>query len=285
MSTENERERVQLGAAQQQQQGDPTELLPGDPGYAPPVASVPLPSLGKVYPADSPLHGRSALDVRAMTARDENILTSRPLLKKGTAIGSLIRACVLDKSVDPDEMLVGDRNAVLVALRVSAYGADYEVEVQCPSCERRFKNTFVLDRLPLRQLTVDPVEPGKNRFAFTLPVIKKEVIFGLMTGASERAARQAADEGRAKVSPGAPEENVTMALLHHVQRIGAVTDRTRLSRIIPALPAADSKALRRHIEKITPGVVMVQSITCPDPACGETSEVAVPMGTEFFWPE
>src|SRR5260221_13383200 len=107
-----------------------TPLVGGEDGiFTAPVQSVALPSKGVAYPTTSPLFRCESLDIKAMTASEENILSSRALLKKGTAITALLRSCITNKTVDPDEMLVGDRNAVLVAVRVSGYGAEYEAEV------------------------------------------------------------------------------------------------------------------------------------------------------------
>jgi hypothetical protein len=94
----------------------------GSAAYVPPVSTVRLPSAGLAYPPEHPLHAAETVDIRAMTARDEDILSSPALLRNGTVFTQLIRSCLTNKHVDPDTLLVGDRNAILIAIRVSAYG-------------------------------------------------------------------------------------------------------------------------------------------------------------------
>jgi hypothetical protein len=148
-------------------------VMKDDFNFEVPVESVPLPSMGVVYSSDSPLFRRELVDIRAMTAREEDILTSRALIKKGTVITHLLKSCMTDKRVDPDEMLSGDRNAIMTAVRITGYGADYNVEVECPACSEKSKQTFDLATLPIKRLTVTPVAEGANLFDFTLPVSKK----------------------------------------------------------------------------------------------------------------
>lgn len=262
---------------EQPSQGQPQ---PGEIGYVPPTESVPLPSRGVVYPPESPLHGTELIDIRSMTARDEDILTSRALLKQGKAIGTLLRSCIVNKSIDPDKMIIGDRNAALIAIRITGYGAEYPVTVDCPVCGEKTKHEFNLADLEVKRLEVQPLRQGENVFAFVLPVSKKVVEFKLMTGEDERDVAVTLDRAK-KLTSGA-EATVTTRLLHSILSIGGERDRSKLAQIIKNLPARDSRDLRTYIERISPGIDMTQAFTCK--SCGEESEVEVPMGTEFFWP-
>ena len=150
-----------------------------------PTDAVPLPSKGIVYPQQSPLHMAEIVEIRSMTAHDEDILTSRALLKQGKAISTLLRSCLVNKLIDPDDMLVGDRNAVLIAIRVTGYGADYEAEVVCPRCDENSKHVFDLSRLEIKPLSAAPVEPGRNEFEFELPKTKRKIRFKLQTGGDD----------------------------------------------------------------------------------------------------
>lgn len=246
-----------------------------------PTDSVTLPSRGKVYPADSSLHLATHLDIRMMTAREEDILTSRALLKQGKAISTLLTACLMDKSIDCDSMLMGDRNAILTAIRISGYGHEYTISATCPACSEDVKEyTFDLSKLPLKMLDVDPITPGVNLFSYKLPS-GMNVTFKLMTGADERELQKAADN-RKKSGIVGLENNVTSRLMSQVVSIDDETDRARIERIIMTLPAGESRALRRYMDDIAPSVDMTQTMTCP--LCGEDTEVDVPFGTEFFWP-
>ena len=248
-----------------------------------PVASVAIPSRGRIYPVDSPLHNRGEIDIKSMTAREEDILTSMPLLRQGRAMSALLRSCIIDKSVDPEEMLVGDRNAVLIAIRVSGYGAEYEGKLDCPSCDESFEHTFGLGHVPMKHLEVEPVEEGRNLFYFELPVLKKRIVFKLLTGAEERELNTLQDRSKKARGAGAQESNVTMRLLHQIVSIGGVNDRQKLAKMVRNMPARDSLELRKYIDRISPGVELKDHVTCP--SCGEESEVDVPFGADFFWPE
>ena len=133
-------------------QGMPTRnIMKDDFGFEVPVEVVPLPSGGITYDIENPLHGLRTLEITAMTAKDEDILTSRALIKKGTVITHLLKSCLVNKQIDPQLMLSGDRNAVMVALRVTGYGPEYKVEVDCPECGERSKQSFDLTDLPIKE--------------------------------------------------------------------------------------------------------------------------------------
>ena len=140
---------------QAQMQGFTTRnVLRDDFGMEIPVESVPLPSEGKIYPADSAAYSRETVEIRAMTAKEEDILTSRALIKKGTVISELIKSCVVDKTIDIDSLILGDRNAIMTAVRVTGYGAEYRVEVVCPSCSEKSSQDFNLGELPIKRLKI-----------------------------------------------------------------------------------------------------------------------------------
>ena len=116
-------------AAEAKAQGMPTRnVMADDFGFEVPVEAVPLPSRGVCYPSDSPLYGKETVDIRSMTAREEDILTSRALIKKGTVITHLIKSCLLDKSVDVNSMISGHRNAIMTALTITGYATEYNVQ-------------------------------------------------------------------------------------------------------------------------------------------------------------
>lgn len=257
-------------------------VQPGEEGYVPPTAAVPLPSKGKVYPAGSPLAGAEILEVKAMTAKEEDILTSAALLKQGKALDMLLRSCVVDRRVDLDTMLSGDRNAALIAIRITGYGQGYLVQkLECPACGEKSDHEFDLAKLPVKPLGADPVSPNSNVFSFRMPVSGKDVHFRLMTGADERELSTILERQR-KIGGGL-DQLVTTRLIHQILSIGGEADRLKIARTVETMPARDSRALRSHIDKIVPGVDMKQEFECP--RCGESQEVDVPMGTEFFWPQ
>src|SRR5690554_2624285 len=90
-------------------------------GFDIPVEAVPLPSRGLIYEDRHPLRGKDSVEYKAMTAREEDILMSPALIKKGTVITELIKSCLIDKTIDPSDLLSGDRNAIMVAIRATGY--------------------------------------------------------------------------------------------------------------------------------------------------------------------
>jgi hypothetical protein len=256
------------------------EPHPADDDFVPPVTSVKLPSRGVVYPPESPLFCVETVDVKAVTAREENILASPALIRKGTVLSTLMRACITNRLIDPDQMLVGDRNAILTAIRVSAYGPRYAARVTCPECREEAEHDFDLSRLPLKVLEEEPVDgPGSNVFAFTLPSSGWEARFRLMDAATAARLDKEIDAVRKKTGQ---EQSITLSLTAQLVSLKGITDPTRLVRGINNLPAADSRALRLHMDRISPGVDMTQEYECR--SCGKNSEVEIPVGTEFFWP-
>lgn len=262
--------------------GIPTrDVMKDDFGFEIPTESVPLPSRGVAYPPDSPLHGQETVDIRAMTAREEDILTSRALIKKGTVITNLLQSCLIDKRIDVTKMLSGDRNAVMVALRITGYGTDYNSEVDCPNCGTKSKQTFDLSTLPIKPLDISPVEMGTNVFECALPITKKVVKFRFLTGADEEEILIVQE--RKKKAGGMSDNLVTTKLQYSIVAIDGKTDKNLISSFIRNMPAKDSLTLRHFIDKHEPGIEMKSYMDCP--SCNETSEVRMPLGATFFWPD
>ena len=113
----------------------PTSVL----DFVNPTEHVALPSGGRFYDEDHPLYGQDTVEIRFMTAKDEDILTSQSLLKNGTALEKLMQNILVDKSIVIDELLIGDKNAIIVAARAGTFGGDYEVRLQCQECDEFYE--------------------------------------------------------------------------------------------------------------------------------------------------
>mgnify|MGYP003662450270 CR=1 FL=1 len=263
-------------------QGIPTrDVMQEDFGITIPVDSVPLPSAGVVYPADGTLFGCETIDIKAMTAREEDILTSRALIKKGTVVTELLRSCIVDKSIDPEQLLSGDRNALMTAVRITGYGSDYTVEVECPECDEKSKETFQLADLEIKRLEINPVAEGSNQFEFKLPLTKKDTRFKFLTGHDEREMNTISERRKKQGLSG--DSLITQRLMHQIVSISGITDKNKINQFIRSMPAGDSLALRRYIDKHEPGINMKSWMECKH--CSEQSEVRLPMGASFFWPD
>jgi hypothetical protein len=258
-------------------------VMQDDFGMEVPVESVPLPSQGKIYPADSTSHNRETIDIKAMTAKEEDILTSRALIKKGTVISELIKSCLVDKSINVDNLISGDRNALMTAVRITGYGADYEVEVTCPDCGESTEQTFNLSELPIKRLKIDPVTPGENAFEFELPVSKKKVVFKFLTGKDEQNMTIEQDRRKKKKLGGDIDNVVTNRLAYCIISIDGIEDKNKIKTFIRNMPARDSRMLRKFMDENEPGIDMKSWMECN--SCFETSEVNLPIGASFFWPD
>lgn len=251
-----------------------------------PVEDVPLPSAGKVYHPDHPLHLQETVQIRAMTAREEDILTSKALIKKGTVITELIRSCLIDKRIDPNDMILGDRNALMVALRITGYGSDYPVEIQCPSCGEKSKQKFNLGELPITRLTEEPIAQGSNIFEVTMPKNKEtdpdvKIRYKHLTGQDETNIAQMQER---KKKQGMMSDNlVTQRYQHQIVAVNDINDKTKIQMFCQRMPTKYSLALRRAMDANEPGISMKQWITCPH--CTTESEVSMPLGASFFWPD
>jgi hypothetical protein len=271
-------------AQQAQQQGFSTRnVMKDDFGMEVPVESVPLPSEGKIYPVDTASHNRTHIEIKAMTAKEEDILTSRALIKKGTVISELLKSCIVDKSIRVDHLISGDRNALMTAIRITGYGADYEVEVMCPECDEKVSHTFDLSQLPIKRLEIDPISEGENLFEFELPVTKKKVVFRFLTGKDELNMSIEADRRKKKKLGGDVDNVVTKRLLYSIVSIDGIEDKNKIATFIRNMPARDSRMLRKFMDEHEPGIDMKGWLECT--SCFEHSEVNLPIGASFFWPD
>jgi hypothetical protein len=249
-------------------------------GFDIPVETVPLPSLGRAYPASHPLHMQQSVDIRAMTAREEDILTSRAFIKNGSVITQLIQSCLIDKAVDARSLLSGDRNAILIAIRITGYGSDYNVNVTCPACGTGQVHTCMLSDLPIRQLDTPPVKEGANEFELVLPASGKKACIAFATGYDEEEAMITSER---KKKQGIVADNlVTDRLFRALVSIQGNTDKSFINKFIRNMPARDSLEIRRFLEGKEPTVTMLTDFTCD--SCQYEEEMPLPMGATFFWP-
>lgn len=285
-----EREQKNAIFAQQQQlppgvdprmpRSSAAERVKADFGLDTPQEVVPLPSSGRVYSESSALHNVELVEIKAMTAKEEDILTSRALLKKGTVVTELIRSCLIDKNINPLELLSGDRNALMISIRITGYGAEYAVEMECTECGIKSPHEFDLGSLPIKRLEIDPVSHGTNVFEFLLPYSKKNVRFKFMNGRDEEEI-MVMSEKQKKLALGT-ESNVTTNLLHSIISIDGIDDRSKIANFVKVMPARDSLALRNYIKDNEPGITMKQDTVCN--SCGHAEEVTMPLGITFLWP-
>jgi hypothetical protein len=261
--------------------GDTPDIL----RFSSPTEWVDLPSKGKYYPEGHPFHGKEQIEIKFMTAKEEDILASRSLLKKGIAIDRLIKSVCVNK-VDVNSLLTGDKNAIMIAARVTGYGSDYVINIQCPICAAR-NDEFNWDLSQIHMQEPDEeflkkhnFKPLGRGFQITLPKTKVEVCVRFLTGTDEdKLEKLATNRKRANLG----ESRMTDQFRQMITEISGHTDRTTISNFADNMPAGDARVLRKAYAEAKPDVDMTLNYVCPD--CLSESEVDMPMTAQFFWPE
>lgn len=257
-----------------------------------PTEYVDLPSQGKFYAEDHPLHGSDSIEIRFMTAKDEDILTSKSLLKKGVAIDRFLQNIIVDPRVKVQDLLVGDKNALVVASRITGYGSDYQTKVTCPACGTSQDFEFDLEQSTtsaggLQALAEDlPAIAEKvtatedNTWTVECPKSKVTVELQLMNGHHEKyLAKSAAMKKKQKL----PETLLTDQLRQTIISVNGNSEPKNINKFIDVMPAMDSRFLRSVYEKLMPNVDLTQHFDCH--SCGFEQEMEVPFTTDFFWPK
>lgn len=244
-----------------------------------PSEIISLPSKGWFYTGNTPL-ATGQLELKIMTAREEDILTSKNLITKGIVLDKLLESLIVEKAVDPSDMFNCDRNAAFVAIRRMAYGDAYKVKITCPKCNAESSVTIDLGKMDNRPFDFEKYPKGKNEFDFELPISKKVVTFRLLTKKDEDAI-DADLKAMQKVSTEITSE-VTTRLKSVIVALDGSVDKAAIRKFVDEMRAGDSLALRNHIRTTTPDVDMAFDFQCN--ACGCERREDVPLGVEFFWP-
>lgn len=247
-----------------------------------PAEVVKLPSAGKIYSSESGLHGRDEVEIKAMTTREEDILTSRAFAKKGTTITELIRSCVLDKSIDVEQLVSGDRNALMVAIRITGYGPKLKPELKCPKCGENNHPEFDLAQVSIKPIGAEPVVPGVNEFECDLPATKAKATFKLLTAKDEEELINQ-HERKKKMLNSPVDTLMSDQLKMSLLSINGNRNKSALAFFVDNMPGQDSKTLRDKMLEIKPDVNMKQVFECE--FCDLVEEVEIPIDREFFWPK
>ena len=249
-----------------------------------PTEFVELPSKGRFYHPEHPLHNQETIEIKQMTAKEEDMLTSRSLLKKGIALDRVIESVIMNKEIRPHDLLIGDRNAIIVAMRVSGYGSDYNTNVECPACNTAQKYDFNLNEIKVfhgeHETQHDVKALGAGFFTTMLPRTKVEITFRLLSGADERQMMQRLESVRKRKG----EENlITSQLRNMIVAINGEQDPNDIAYVIENMPSTDARHLRLMYKLIAPNLDMTQYFSCS--SCDHEQELEVPLTADFFWPD
>ena len=271
----------ELSANQLAQHVPKQKILEEDFGWSVPVESIPVPSSGLLYDPNTSLYKRETLKIKAMTAHEEDILTSPALLKEGTAIEYVIKSCLTDKSINVEDLIVGDKNALMVSIRITGYGSKYSIAPKCENCGKMNKKQINLSELNINRLSISPVEEGKNCFEYELPVTKKKVHFKFLTVRDQKEKERKEKVYERKITSGI-RNGVTSFLEYAVVSIDGITDKNKIQHFIRNMPAFDSKSLRQFINDNEPGIDMSHEWECQ--YCQHENKNSLAVTSEFFWP-
>ena len=235
-----------------------------------PTEEVELPSKGLIYPKDHPLSS-GKVEIKYMTAKEEDILSNQSYIQKGTVLDKLLRSVIVNKDINTDDLIVGDKNALLIATRILGYGKDYEVRIG----NREY--TIDLSTLENKQIEDDKYEAGKNEFSFTTPSSGNILTYKLITGHDEKKINREV-AGLKKINKDSSPE-LSTRLKFMITSVDGKDDKKDIRDFVDNyFLARDSRAFRDHIKATQPDVDLLTIVDS-----GE--EVEVPIGLSFFWPD
>jgi hypothetical protein len=250
-----------------------------EPKFKLPTETVTLPSKGLLYSKDNPL-SKGEIEMSYMSAKHEDILTNINYIKNGTAIDKLLEALVVTP-INFNDLIVGDKNAILIAARILGYGKDYPIQFINENTRKQEEYTVDLTTLDEKELDESLFSSGKNEFEFTLPQSKNQITFKLLTGGDEKKIDQEI-KGLKKLYPNDSFDLITRLKYMIVSVEGSRESKDVREFIDNYLTAQDSRALREYYSSIMPDINLKITIDKD----GYTQEgVTIPIGLNFFWPD
>lgn len=246
--------------------------------YPFPTEVISLPSKGLCYPESSPL-SKGEITIKLMTAREEDILTSANLIRKGIHLDKLLESVVVEPGVNVNELLIGDKNAILVTSRILAFGPEYSVVVNDPETGEAVNTTVDLSKISIKEVD-DSLLNRKNEYDFTLPVSKAQIKFKLLTHGDELAINKDIEASEKTLKQG---NEITARYRRLIVEVDGNRDLGYISNFVTnRLLAGDSKALRKHMATMTPDLDL--KFEYESPLTGEKEALRIPFGVDFFYP-
>ena len=251
----------------QNQYGFPTEVLS-------------LPSKGLLYPEDSPLRS-GTIDVKYMTAKEEDILTSQNLITQGVVIERLLQSVIATPGVKLDDLLIGDKNALMMGTRILGYGKEYPVVITDPETGLEVETTIDLTTIKDKKVDESLLQNGNN-FEFELPNSNRKIGFKLLTHKDETEIDKILKSlEKAEKLTGISTE-ITTRLKYQIQSIDGDKEQKTIDNFVDnEFLSLDVRAYRKYVTSLTPDMDLTFEYTSGN---GNTTQVAVPLGLDFFWP-
>ena len=247
-----------------------------------PTEVIELPSKGFFYPEGHPLSS-GKIEMKYMTAKEEDILASPNLIKQGIVIDKLLQSLIVTK-INYNDILTIDKNAVFIAARILGYGKDYEVEVTCPSCTEKSTVHIDLQEFEDKDVNWSVFEKGKSTFTFTLPLAtKNKLTLKLLTHGDEKKVEEDIKNSKKLSKITGVDVELTTRLKSAIVAVDDNTDRVFISKFVDSMLSGNSLALRKFLKEVTPDIDTTFGYECPH--CNyEQEKMALPIGVGFFWP-
>ena len=244
-----------------------------------PTEVIELPSKGRFYPEGHPLSA-GKIEMKYMTAKEEDILASQNLIKQGVVIDKLLQSLIVTK-INYNDLLTIDKNAIFIAARILAYGEDYDVSIVCPSCGDKHQHTIDLQNFEEKQVDWEAIEDGT--MSFTLPASKAELTLKMLTHGDEKNIEEASKANKKKSKESGVDRDLSTRLKHLITSVNGEDDRAAINTFVDSMLSRDSLALRKHLKQITPDIDSTFYYECN--SCGhEVVDMQLPIDVGFFWP-
>ena len=247
-----------------------------------PTEIINLPSQGLLYPEDNPLSS-GKIEMKYMTAKEEDILTSQNLIKKGLVIDQLLRSLIVSP-INYNDLLVGDKNAIMVAARVLGYGGEYPVEITCPECGTKSKIEVNLTELKDKPIDPKNYTKGQNRFTTVLPASKRTIEWKLLTHSDEAKVAEMTKSIKKRSLVKTVDPQMSTRFKNMILSVDNDETQATINKFVDQeFLSRDTMFLRKEIEKLSPDIDMTFDFECPE--CGhEVPNQQIPMNVQFFWP-
>jgi len=273
---QNVEQKVTRGLNQQPQPQSETPYIPKSFPF--PTEVISLPSKGLIYPESNPL-SKGEITIKLMTAKEEDILTSAALIKKGIQLDKLLESIVVEPGVNINDLVIGDKNAILITSRILAFGPDYEAKIKDPFDGDEIDVTIDLSQIKIKDIDEDKLN-RKNEFEFFLPISKKNIKFKILTHGDEMMINKDIEASEKTLKQS---NEITTRYRRIIVEVDGNRDMGYISNFVTnQLLAGDSKALRKYIAEITPDLDLKFDYTSP--ITGETEALRIPFGIGFFYP-
>ena len=246
--------------------------------YPFPTEIISLPSKGLVYPESNPL-SKGEVTVKLMTAREEDILTSAALIRKGIQLDKLLESIVVEPGVNINDLVIGDKNAILVTSRILAFGPEYAAKITDPFDREEVDITIDLSNIKIKEVD-ESILNRDNEYDFFLPISKTNIKFKLITHGDEMIINKDIEASQKALKTS---NEITTRYRRIIIEVDGVRDAGTISNFVTnRLLAGDSKALRKYISDISPDLDLKFDYTSP--VTGETEALRIPFGIGFFYP-